>query len=188
MRLTKEKTLNGVAVDELEGSIDGLKQSPELGKFKFRAHNKWINGAHCKTSIKDFCAAGEEDSSRKKAHKIEADEPVGLQGKDHGANATEALLHALASCLNTSFIYHATLQGVKIDELEFELEGDIDINGFLGLDENVRNGFQKIDVICKVKADASREELEELCQCAQDRSPVFDVVSHSVPVTVRLET
>ena len=118
---------------------------------------------------------------------IEGDEPVVLMGSDEGANATEALLHALGACLNASFIYHATDQGVHVDELQIDLEGQLDLNGFLGLNENVRNGFESICVIFKVKADAPREKIEELCEYAQKRSPVFDMVTHPVPVHVKLE-
>jgi uncharacterized OsmC-like protein len=98
-------------------------------------------------------------------------------------------LHALASCLNTTFVYYAAAQGIKLEELEFQLEGDLDLQGFLGIaPHKVRNGFQNIRVICKVKADAPKEKLEELCRLAQMRSPVFDIVTNSVPVSIKLET
>jgi uncharacterized OsmC-like protein len=94
----------------------------------------------------------------------------------------------LGACLNASFIYHAAAQGVKIDELEFELEGDLDLNGFLGVNEDVPSNFTQIRVKCKVRSDAPREKLEELCEYAQKRSPVFNTVSRPVPVDVTLET
>ena len=184
--MQQQKILNGLVVQELADSIDGLKDNPELGKFKFRAKNKWIGGAHCMSVINDFSAAGQE-CLRSNPHILEAGEPEELLGRDKGPNATEALLHALASCLNASFIYHATAAGVKVDDLEFEMEGDIDINGFFGTDKDVRNGFESIRVICRVKADASPEKLQQLCELAQRRSPVFDTVTHPVPVSVELE-
>lgn len=158
-----------------------------MGKFKFRVVNRWVNGAHCSSVINDFSAAG-EDVIRKEMHVLHSDEPPELLGTDKGPNATEALLHALGACLNASFIYHATAQGVKIDELEFHLEGDIDLNGFLGVDESVRNGFQIIHITCKVKSDAPEQKLRELCEYAQKRSPVYDIVTHNTPVTITLET
>ena len=179
---------NGLNVDDLNNSIDATRANPQLGKYQFRAKNRWVDGAHCRTTINDFYAAGQEDTFRSKTHVLEGDEPPALLGQDYGPNATEALLHALGACLNASFIFQATAQGIKIDELEFELEGDIDLNGFLGVDESARNGFQEIRVTCMVKADAPREKLEELCELAQKRSPVFDIVSHPVPVSVQLKT
>ncbi|MHC4259221.1 MAG: OsmC family protein [Planctomycetota bacterium] len=182
-----QEKVNGLDVEALSGCKDDLKDNPDVGKYKFRAKNEWVDGAHCRTEIKDFCAAGEE-GSHDKVHVLEGDEPAGLLGEDHGPNATEALLHALGACLNASFIYHAAAQGVKVDELVFELEGDLDLNGFLGVDENVPSNFQQIRVKCRAKADAPREKLEELCDYAQKRSPVFNTVTRPVPVSVTLET
>jgi uncharacterized OsmC-like protein len=182
-----EKKVNEINVDKLADCKEDMRKNPELGKYTFRAKNKWLGGAHCKSTIKDFCACGEE-VHRKKELKLEGDEPKELLGHNHGPNATEALLHALGACLNASFIYHASEEGIEIDELEFELEGDLDLNGFMGTDENVPPNFQQIRVKCKVKADASKETLQELCQYAQKRSPVFNSVTRPVPVQVALET
>jgi uncharacterized OsmC-like protein len=186
--MAEQKMVNGLNVEELGGAMDGMRDNPEVGKYQFRAKNRWVDGAHCRTIIQDFRAAGQEDTSRARAHVLEGDEPTTLLGEDNGPNATESLLHALGACLNASFIYHAAAQGVKVHELEFDLEGDIDLNGFLGVDEQVPSNFQQIRVKCRARADASREKLEELCEYAQKRSPVFNSVSRPVPVDVMLET
>jgi uncharacterized OsmC-like protein len=110
-----------------------------------------------------------------------------LLGEDHGPNPVEYVLHALAGCLTTSLVYHAAAQGIRIDEVESTYEGDIDLHGFLGLSDEVRNGYQNIRVTFKIKADAPPEKLEELLLLAQKRSPVFDTVSNPVSVTVSLE-
>jgi uncharacterized OsmC-like protein len=89
--------------------------------------------------------------------------------------------------LITSLIYHAAAQGIKIDEVETSLSGDLNLHGFLGLDENIRNGYEKIKVKFKIKADTSKEKLQELIQLAQKRSPVFDIISHPTPIGVGLE-
>lgn len=185
--MTTETIVNGINASELGDTIEAVKGQRELGKYKFRASNHWVDGAHCITSIKDFSAGGQEDSSRAQAHVLHGDEPVSLFGEDNGPNAIEAVLHALAACLNTSFIFQAAVQGVRIDELEFDLEGDLDISGFFGIDESVRNGFDDISVRCRVKSDAPKEKLEELFLCAQQRSPVFDIISHPVNIAMTLE-
>lgn len=187
LKMTKQKIINGLDVGQLDCCMGELKDNPKSGKYKFRAKNEWVNGAHCRSKINDFCAAGQEES-REKTHILEGDEPLGLLGEDIGPNATEALLHALGSCLNASFIYHAAARGIKIDHLELELEGDLDINGFLGVDEEVPSNFQQIRVKCKVKADAPREKLEELWEYAQKRSPVFNTVTHPIRIDAMLET
>jgi uncharacterized OsmC-like protein len=183
--MVQQTILNGIELGELSDCMSSLRQSPEIGKCTFKVTNRWLAGAHSLTEIDDFCASG-ETIHREKTHLIEADEPVLLLGTDQAANATEALLHALGACLNASFIYHATDQGIAIESLEIELAGNIDINGFLGLNEDIHNGFESIDVIFHVKSDAPTEKIEELCKYAQQRSPVFDTVTNPVSVNVCL--
>jgi uncharacterized OsmC-like protein len=110
-----------------------------------------------------------------------------LLGTDQGANPVEYALAALNGCLTTSLIYHAAAQGVKIDEVESTLSGDLDLQGFLGMSEKVRNGYEKIRVNFRVKSDAPREKIRELVDLAQKRSPVFDIVSHPTPIEVSLQ-
>ena len=178
--------INGVNVDQLFATINAIKENPGLAKFKFRAKNQWINGGQNRTSIKEFYGAGREDTTRIKTFVFDNDEPEVLLGQDNGANPVEFVLHALAGCLTTSLVYHAAAQGIKIDAVESRFEGDLDLRGFLGMNEDVRNGYQNIRVTFKIKADAPEEKLKELCELAQKRSPVFDVVTNGVPVKVQL--
>jgi uncharacterized OsmC-like protein len=186
--MTKQQTMNGVNLDQLFGTINAIRETPGLAKFKFRASNQWINGGHNRTTIKDFYGAGQEDTSRAEPFLMDNDEPAVLLGTNKGANPVEALFHALAGCLTTSLVYHAAAQGIRLEEVESQLEGDLDARGFLGLSDEVRNGYENIRVTFKIKADAPQEKLAELCQLAQQRSPVLDMLSNSVPVSIRLET
>lgn len=181
-----EQILNGLDVEEMKGLLGKMKENPELAKFRFRAKNEWVNGSCCRTTIQGFYGLGAEEK-REGPFELTADEPKPLLGTDKGPSATEALLYALASCLNTTFICHAASEGVTIEKLEMDLEGNIDLRGFLGLSDEVRNGYSDIHVTIRVESDAPREKLEHLCQLAQERSPVFDIVTHEVPVTVVLE-
>ena len=180
------RNINGVDVDQLFSTINAIKENPGLAKFEFRANNQWVNGGHNRTSIKDFYGAGQEDTTRKRTFVFDNDEPVALLGEDNGANPVEFVLHALAGCLTTSLVYHAAAQGIKIDAVESKFEGDLDLRGFLGMNEDVRNGYENIRVTFKIKADAPEEKLKELCELAQKRSPVFDIVTNRVPVNVQL--
>jgi uncharacterized OsmC-like protein len=186
--MTEKKMMNGVDLNRLFATIDQIKETPGLARFIFRAGNRWIDGGHNRTTIKGFYGAGQEDSSRQAPFVIDNDEPAVLLGQDKGANPTEFLLHALAGCLTTSLVYHAAAQGIEIEEVESQFEGDLDLRGFLGLSDRVRNGYENIRVTFKITADAPEEKLQELCQLAQKRSPVFDIVSNPVPISVRLET
>ena len=180
--------INGVKVDQLFATINAIKDNPGLAKFKFRAANEWVNGGHNRTTIKDFYGAGQEDTTRRQTFVFDNDEPAVLLGEDNGANPVEFVLHALAGCLTTSLVYHAAAQGIKIEAVESRFEGELDLRGFLGMSENVRNGYQNIRVTFKIKADAPEEKLKELCELTQKRSPVFDIITNPTPVSVQLAT
>jgi uncharacterized OsmC-like protein len=179
----KPTHINGVSTEQLYGTLDVVKAQPELGQFQFRATNRWINGAHNRSTIKDFYGAG-SDQIRDAAFTVDAGEPAVLLGTDTGPNPAEYLLHALAACLTTSLVYVASARGVRLESVESTLEGNMDARGALGLTDEVRNGFTDIKVSFKVKADATPEKIQELIDRAQARSAVFDMVSHGVPVTV----
>ena len=184
--MSTEKIVNGVNVDNLFKTVVAVKGNPTIAKFNFRAKNKWINGGNNKTTINEFYGAC-QTHSRSKPFEYVKDEPPVLLGNDQGANPVEYALAALAGCLTTSLIYHAAAQGVKIDEVESTLRGDLDLQGFLGMSENIRNGYEKIEVSFRIKADAPEEKLKELVALAQKRSPVFDMISNPTPVNVHLE-
>lgn len=179
--------VNGVNVDQLMETIDAIEETPDLATFSFRVHNEWVEGGHSKTIIKEFHGAGRDGSSRQQPFVLEGDEPPVLLGENKAPNAVEATLHALASCLATGFAYNAAAQGIKIESMEFDVKGELDLRAFLGLSDKVRPGYKKIQVNYRVKADAPREKLEELCEYVQKTSPVLDIISNPVPVTVSME-
>jgi uncharacterized OsmC-like protein len=182
----QQKIVNGVNVSKLFETVGVIKEKPDIAKFNFKAKGRWINGGHNRTTINEFYGAC-QNFKRSQSFVFEKDEPPVLLGEDHGANPVEYVFAALDGCLTTSLIYHAAAQGIKIDEVETSFSGNLDLHGFLGLNENIRNGYEKIKVEFKIKADAPKEKLQELVQLAQKRSPVFDIVSHPTPVEVSLE-
>jgi uncharacterized OsmC-like protein len=181
------RMVNGVNIEQLFGTLDLIKQNPEVAKFKFRATNKWINGTHCQATVRDFYGALKEDTSRQPAV-FHMDEPPVLLGNSQGTNPVEYLLVALSGCLTTSLVAHASAKGVKIRSVESRYEGDIDLQGFLGLSEDVPVGYQDIRVYFKIDADASDPEKEDMVRMAQKYSPVFNTITKSAPVSVHLES
>ncbi|WP_460172447.1 OsmC family protein [Thermus sp. FJN-A] len=168
-------------------TVQAIQADPDLARFRFRAHTDWVSGGHAKTRIQGFYGAAQEDISRTTPFTLEGDEPPVLLGTNKGPNAVEAVLHALASCLAVGFIYNAAAQGIRVEALEFDLEGDVDLRGFLGLSDKVRPGYEGITVRYRCKADAPREKLVELCDYVQKTSPVLDIIRNPVPVKVILE-
>ena len=151
-------TRNGVNTEQLYGTLDAINQNPSLGTFRFRARNTWIDGAH--------------DRSATEAQ----------------ANPAEYLLHALAACLTTSLVYVATARKVRLTEVESTLEGDMDVRGALGLDDDYRNGFERIRVSFRIQGEGPPEKLREIASRASRRSAVYDMVTNGVPVAIEVET
>ncbi len=178
--------VNGVNVEQLVGTIEAVKQNPGLARCKFRAETEWISGGHSRTKIQGFYAAGQEDTSRAQPFILDGDEPPVLLGENHGANAVEAVLHALASCLAVGFIYNAAAMGIHVESLSFTLEGDLDLHAFLGLSEKTRPGYENISLTYRVKCDAPRQKVIDLWSHVQKTSPVLDIIRNPVPVTVAL--
>lgn len=178
--------LNGVNVDDLVETIEAVEKDSTLAQFQFRAHTEWKQGGRSRTRIQHFGHAGDEDTSRARPFILEGDEPPVLLGGDAAPNAVETVLHALASCLSVGFVYNAAARGIRVESLDFDLEGDLDLRGFLGLDDDVRPGYGNVRVTYRVEADAPREELEELCEYTQATSPVVDILRNPVDVTVSM--
>ena len=185
-KIENEKIVNGVSITNLFGAMNAINDNPNISKFNFRAKGKWINGGHNQTVINDFDGAC-QTHTRNQPFVFDKDEPPVLLGRDHGANPVEYALAALNGCLTTTLVYHAAAQGIKIEEVESTLSGDLDIQGLLGMSDKVRNGYEKIKVTFKVKADAPEEKVKELVDIAQKRSPVFDIISHPTPIEVSLQ-
>jgi uncharacterized OsmC-like protein len=178
--------INGVNVDNLLTTVDEVKKSPSIAKFKFRIKNRWEGGSRNRSVVNEFQGVGQQ-ISRQKSFVLFADEPTVLLGQDSAANPVEHLLHALASCLTTSMVYHAAARGIHIEEAESAFEGDLDLHGFLDLDPKVRKGYQGIRVSFKLKADVPDEKLQEIVQLGTGHSPVFDSLTKGVPVSVKAE-
>ena len=188
MSVITDTVRNGVDTEKMFATLDLIKAQPELAKFQFRATNQWVGGAHNRSSIKNFYAAGGEDTTRGEAFVIDAGEPAILLGTDTGANPAEYLLHALAACLTTTIVYVAAARKVQLTSVESTLTGDMDVRGALGVDDEPRNGFERISVSFRVRGDASQEKLREVVRRAQQRSAVYDMVTNGVPVAVEVRT
>jgi uncharacterized OsmC-like protein len=177
---------NGVDLARLTDTIEAVKAAPDLGRFQFRIQNRWIDCGENRSEVQPFTAGGRVFKHRT-ALTLLADEPESLLGTDRGANPVEHLLHALASCVTTSMVYHAAARGIPVERVESTLEGDLDLRGFLGLAPNVRKGYQGIRLKIRIKADISDEQFQELISLGPNFSPVYDSVTNGVPIAVSTE-
>lgn len=175
--------VNGVDLDILQGTVQAIEDDPELGKCRFRATNTWHGGTDNRTTVSGFYGAKQE-IPHKQQFVMRADEPSILAGDDEGANPVEYLLSALAACITTSMVAHAAVRGIHIDSLESELEGDIDINGFLGLSRSTPKGYTDIRIRFRVETDTDNlEQLKELSSF----SPVLNTLTQGTSVSIEIE-
>ena len=177
-------TRNGLNLEQMVQTIDAIKSTPSLGEFEFRARNQWVSGGENRSTIQGFFGAGSEDESRSEPFTFTNGEPPILLGNNEGANPVEFLLHALAGCVTTTTVLHATARGIQIRKLSTELVGNIDVKGLLALDDNAQVGYESIRIKLDIEADCSDEEIDELLSFAKDHSPVCNTVCKPVPVTL----
>jgi uncharacterized OsmC-like protein len=186
MTVQAKKKTNGVDTELLHETVKAVKSSPKLGEFTFRVNNRWIDAGQNQSEVNLFAGQGQVFAHKTK-YELAADEPEILLGSDTAAGPVEHLLHALASCVTTSMVYHAAARGISIERVESALEGDLDLRGFLGLDPSVRNGCQQIRLKLRIKADLTDEQLQELGSLGPTFSPVFESLRNGVPIAVSTE-
>jgi uncharacterized OsmC-like protein len=177
---------NGVDTEALFGALDAVKAQPEAAKFQFRATNTWVSGTHSRGTIDGFFGLGAEQT-HVESHTFDADHPRQLVGTDAGPTPAEYLLHALAACITAGIGNIAAARGVELRRVESTVTGDIDLQGLLGLDDSVRNGFQQIEMRVTIEGDATADELRRVVERSMARSAVLDVLTNGTSVTVSVE-
>jgi uncharacterized OsmC-like protein len=176
---------NGVNVEALLAAREALKSAPEAAKFKWRASCKWQNGTHSETKIEGFHGLGQEQK-HKTQFSFDADHPEIFASEDHGITPVEFMLVGLASCLTAGVAAVAQNRGIQLRSVEARVEGSMDIQGILGIDSEVRNGYDDIKVTFNIDADAPRKDIEALVAQSQKRSAVYDAITNPTNVTVEV--
>ena len=176
---------NGVNVQALLDAREALKEAPDATKFTWRASCKWVNGTYSEAKVSNFFGLGEEQTHKTETT-FEADHPEIFASEDRGITPIEYLLVGLASCLTAGIASVAQNRGIQLRSVESKLEGEMDIQGILGMDSDVRNGYDDINVVFNIDADASQEDIEAIVAQSQKRSAVYDALTNPVNVTVEV--
>jgi uncharacterized OsmC-like protein len=185
MRTSEMNVDNGVNVEALLGARDALTSAPEGARFKWRATCDWVGGTHSQSSVKGFFGLGEEQS-HKTSFTFSTDHPEVFASEDHGATPVEYVLVGLAGCLTAGVASVAQNRKIQLHSVKATLEGSMDLQGILGIDSDVRNGFDDIRVVFDIDADASKEDIEAIVAQSQKRSAVFDIVTNPTNVSVEV--
>jgi uncharacterized OsmC-like protein len=185
MSITDTPVDNGVNVQALLEARDALSAAPEAAQFQWRASCEWVNGTHSHSTVEQFFGLG-GDQKHKTTFSFDADHPEIFASEDNGATPVEYVLVGLASCLTAGVAAVAQHRGIQLRKVSATLEGEMDVQGILGIDADVRNGFSGIKVTYNIDADATPEELKALVAQSQKRSAVYDIVTNPTNVTVEV--
>ncbi len=185
MTATQIQVNNGVNVEALLGAREALTETPEAARFTWRANCRWMKGTHSQTSIHRFFGLGEEQSHRTE-YNFDTDHPEIFASEDNGATPVEMVLTGLAGCLTAGIAAVAQMREIQLNSVSATLEAGMDIQGILGIDSDVRNGFDGIKVHYRIDADATEDEIKALVAQSQKRSAVFDIVTNPTNVTVEV--
>lgn len=186
MNMQAQLVNNGVNVSALLDAREALTATPEAAQFKWRANCDWVNGTQSKASIQGFFGLGEEQQHQRE-FKFDMDHPELFAAEDNGATPVEYVLVGLAGCLTAGVASVAQNRKIQLNRVSCTVEGDMDIQGILGIDKEVRNGYSGVKVTFDIDADASREDIEALVAQSQKRSAVFDVVANPTQVQVEVK-
>ena len=186
MNVTAIKVDNGVNVEALLGARVALTEAPEAARFKWRATCDWVRGTHSRTTVQGFFGLGAEQS-RPRSFQFDADHPEVFASEDKGATPVEIVLAALASCLTAGIASVAQNRDIQLRSVKATLEAGMDLQGILGIDSDVRNGFDGIKVAFHIDADATRDEINALVAQSQRRSAVFDIITNPTNVAVEVK-
>ena len=178
-------TDNGVNVEALLDARKALSEAPEAAKFQWRAKCEWVGGTHSRSTVEGFFGLGEEQH-HKSTFSFDADHPEVFASEDRGATPVEIVLAGLASCLTAGIASVAQLREIQLNSVTATVEGGMDIQGILGMDSDVRNGFDGIKVTYKIDADATPDEIKAIVAQSQKRSAVFDAITNPTNVTVEV--
>ncbi|MBS1895509.1 MAG: OsmC family protein [Actinobacteria bacterium] len=180
-------TSQNVNPEDIKATVAAIEATPELANVSFTLHSDWTGGFCASSRTGKLVQAGNVDESRDTSFALASDEPPALLGQDSAPSAGDYVLKALAACYAVTLAANAASRGIELDSVHFDLEGDFDLHGFLGLDEAVRPGLQELRVAVDIDSpNATREQLTELVEAVQQRSPIRDTLANPVPVVTTL--
>jgi len=183
--MTTGENINGIDVEQLDKTISQIKRNNNIAKFRFQAESRWVNGSHSRAVATSFYGASRSKSGASPTSSA-PEKPVFLLGGTAGPNPAEYLLVGLAGCLTASMATHAATRNIKLNALSCHIEGDVDLQGFLGISELVPVGFREIRACFDIDADISDEKKEELIRITRKFSPVLNTISKPTSITCEL--
>jgi uncharacterized OsmC-like protein len=180
---TTDRQVNGLNVDALTEAMREIRQDPAKGQVEFRVRSEWKGQTRSRATVESYTIGGQQ------VHRhftIDADEPFELIGRNTAPNPQELLMTALNACITVGYVAGASMKGIKLDKVEIETSGSLDLRGFLGIDPSVRPGYDAIQYVVRIKGDGTPEQFREIHETVMRTSPNYFNISQPVRIDARL--
>lgn len=181
---TKRGSVNGVDVDALAGVMRAIESDPAKGQVEFRVRTDWKGQTRSRTSVESYTIGGEV------VHRhftIDADEPFELLGRNTAPNPQELLMTALNACITVGYVAGAAMKGIRLDKVEVQTSGALDLRGFLGIDPAVPAGYDTIRYVVRIKGDGTPAQFQEIHETVMKTSPNYFNITRPVKIDARLQ-
>jgi uncharacterized OsmC-like protein len=176
--------VNGLDLDALDTYVQEVQQDPANGMVRFAVSTRWTGQTSSRTTVKGYDIGGQHVERR---FEIAADEPHELLGNNAAPNPQELLMAAVNACMTVGYVAGASLNGITLDSLEIETSGELDLRGFLGLDDSVASGYDTIDYIVRISGNGTREQFEEIHQTVMKTSPNYFNLARPIRMNGKLQ-
>ena len=183
MPATVCEKLNGIDTDALKGAMAAVSQDASKGICKFQVATHWRGGTKTETRVDKWAMGGEE---KPREFAIRTDEPPELLGEGVDANPQEVLFAGLNACMTVGYSTCCAMHGIKLESLSIETEGELDLRGFLGLDPNVKPGYEEVHYTVRIKGNGTPKQFEEVHRTVMATSPNFFNISRPIRMVPRL--
>lgn len=183
MATTSGERLNGIDTEGLKQVMAQVAEDPAKGAVKFRVLTSWKGQTRSETQVEGYELGGQKIA---RSFTFTIDEPVELLGENTAANPQEVLMAAFNSCVMNTYVIAAAMKGIRLDKVEIETDGDLDLRGFLGIDKSIRPGYEELRYTVRIKGDGTREQFEAIHKLVMSTSPNYFNIANAIQLRANL--
>jgi uncharacterized OsmC-like protein len=181
---TTASRVNGLDLDALGDAMREIEADPAKGKVGFQVKSAWMGQTRSRATVDSYMMGGEKICRR---FAIDIDEPLELLGENSAPNPQEMLMAAFNACIMVGYVAGAAVNGIRLESVEIETSGELDLRGFLGLDASVPPGYERISYVVRIKGDGTPKQFREIHETVMRTSPNYFNISRPVSIDAKLE-
>ena len=176
--------VNGIDLDALGQAVAEIQQDASKAKVEFRVTSRWKGQTRSEATVDGYKIGGEKVDRK---FSVQVDEPHELLGENTAPNPQEMLMTALNACIMVGYVAGAATNGITLEKLEIETEGELDLRGFLGLDDTVRPGYESIQYTVRMKGNGTPEQFQKIHENVMRSSPNYFNIANPIRIDATLE-